>query len=113
MLVLAQCRRHRRNPHQRLDQPKTQVAGQNGASQGLADVTPEMNAYVSCGNINELVVAVDPYLAALAATGGVVGEFVNPKYADAGRTIASTPTIRRCIGPVWRMTPGRSMVVAT
>jgi glycine reductase len=32
-----------------------EVAGQNGASQGLADVTPEMNAYVSCGNINELV----------------------------------------------------------
>ena len=32
-----------------------EVAGQNGASQGLADVVPEMNAYVSCGNINELV----------------------------------------------------------
>ena len=32
-----------------------EVAGQNGASQGLADVTPEMTAYVSCGNINEVV----------------------------------------------------------
>lgn len=33
-----------------------EVAGQNGASQGLADVVPEMDAYVSCGNINEVVV---------------------------------------------------------
>lgn len=32
-----------------------EVAGQNGSSQGLADVVPEMDAYVSCGNINELV----------------------------------------------------------
>ena len=49
------------------------------------------------GNINELVVAVDPYLAALAATGGVVGEFVNPKYADAGRTAFKAPTRLECM----------------
>ncbi len=32
-----------------------EVSGQDGSSQGLADVVPEMNAYVSCGNINEVV----------------------------------------------------------
>ena len=39
----------------------------------------------------------DPYLAALAATGGVVGEFVNPKYADAGRTAFKAPTRLECM----------------
>ena len=33
-----------------------EVAGQDGSSQGLADVVREMDAYVSCGNINEVVV---------------------------------------------------------
>lgn len=33
-----------------------EVAGQDGSSQGLADVVPQMDAYVSCGNINEVVV---------------------------------------------------------
>ena len=34
------------------------------------------------GNINQLVVGMEPYLAALEASAGVVGEFVNPKYKD-------------------------------
>ena len=49
------------------------------------------------GNINELVVAMPPYLAALASCGGVVGEFVNPKYADATRTAFKAPTRLECM----------------
>lgn len=49
------------------------------------------------GNINQLVVAMDPYLAALEATGGVVAEFVNPKYADATRTAFKAPTRLECM----------------
>jgi UDP-sugar pyrophosphorylase len=32
------------------------------------------------GNINQLVVKLTSYLHQLEATGGVIGEFVNPKY---------------------------------
>jgi len=34
------------------------------------------------GNINELVLALEPYAKTLARTGGLTPEFVNPKYAD-------------------------------
>jgi UDP-sugar pyrophosphorylase len=34
------------------------------------------------GNINQIVLKLEPYCATLDRTGGVIGEFVNPKYAD-------------------------------
>jgi len=49
------------------------------------------------GNINQLVVRLGVYLAALEASQGVVGEFVNPKYADAGRTAFKAPTRLECL----------------
>jgi UDP-sugar pyrophosphorylase len=49
------------------------------------------------GNINQLVVRLSTYLKALDASGGVVGEFVNPKYADATRTAFKAPTRLECL----------------
>jgi UDP-sugar pyrophosphorylase len=43
------------------------------------------------GNTNTLVIAMAEYLEVLEASGGVIAEFVNPKYADAARTRFKTP----------------------
>ena len=43
------------------------------------------------GNINLLVIRLAPYLKVLEASGGVVAEFVNPKFADASRTTFKKP----------------------
>ena len=34
------------------------------------------------GNVNTLLLSLEPYAKALAATGGTMPEFVNPKYAN-------------------------------
>ncbi len=39
--------------------------------------------------------------------------FVDAGFVRRVPDAANSPKIRRCIGPVWRMTPGRSIVVAT
>jgi len=44
------------------------------------------------GNTNTLVVAMSAYLPTLAASEGIIAEFVNPKYADATRTTFKKPT---------------------
>ena len=49
------------------------------------------------GNINQLVARLPTYAAALAASRGVVGEFVNPKYANAARTAFKSPTRLECM----------------
>lgn len=65
---------------------------------GSADVDDPATGFSPFpGNINELVVAVDPYLRALAASGGVVGEFVNPKYTDGTRSAFKAPTRLECM----------------
>lgn len=65
---------------------------------GAADVDDPTTGYSPYpGNINELVVAVAPYLQALQASGGVVGEFVNPKYTDATRSAFKAPTRLECM----------------
>lgn len=43
------------------------------------------------GNINVLVLRVEPYLRVLEETAGVVGEFINPKFADLSRTVFKKP----------------------
>jgi UDP-sugar pyrophosphorylase len=43
------------------------------------------------GNINLLVVRLEPYLRVLESSGGVIAEFVNPKFADASRTRFKKP----------------------
>ena len=49
------------------------------------------------GNINQLLFALEPYVATLGKTHGVMGEFVNPKYADAARTVFKKPTRLECM----------------
>jgi UDP-sugar pyrophosphorylase len=49
------------------------------------------------GNINQLVLKLDSYVAELERHGGVIGEFVNPKYADATRTAFKAPTRLECM----------------
>lgn len=43
------------------------------------------------GNINLLIVRLEPYLRVLESSGGVIAEFVNPKFADASRTAFKKP----------------------
>jgi UDP-sugar pyrophosphorylase len=49
------------------------------------------------GNINQLVFAIPPYCEVLASTGGLVPEFVNPKYADAAKNRFKKPTRLECM----------------
>lgn len=49
------------------------------------------------GNINVLVFKLESYCAALDKTKGCVPEFVNPKYADASKTVFKTPTRLECM----------------
>lgn len=49
------------------------------------------------GNINQLLFALEPYCGVLERTGGVMGEFVNPKYKDATKTAFKKPTRLECM----------------
>jgi len=49
------------------------------------------------GNINQLVVRVDRYVAVLEASRGLVPEFVNPKYKDDTKTTFKKPTRLECM----------------
>ncbi|RYG63773.1 hypothetical protein EON64_15270, partial [archaeon] len=49
------------------------------------------------GNINQLVFELRPYTAVLEQTGGLMPEFVNPKYKDSSRTVFKKPTRLECM----------------
>lgn len=49
------------------------------------------------GNINQLVLALPAYAAELRRHGGVIAEFVNPKYADASRGAFRSSTRLECM----------------
>lgn len=49
------------------------------------------------GNINQLVLKLSSYVEQLGATGGVISEFVNPKYADASKTAFKSSTRLECM----------------
>lgn len=49
------------------------------------------------GNMNQLIFALEPYVSTLNKTGGVIPEFVNPKYADDSRTTFKSPTRLECM----------------
>jgi len=59
--------------------PGGDVAGENGFS-------------IFPGNINVLLVRAEPYVRVLKETRGIIAEFVNPKYTDAGRGSFKKPT---------------------
>lgn len=59
-------------------------------------------SHLSCwtklpGNINQLVLKLDSYCKELKDKGGVIAEFVNPKYADASRTTFKSSTRLECM----------------
>jgi UDP-sugar pyrophosphorylase len=49
------------------------------------------------GNINQLVLKLSSYVPQLAATGGNIIEFVNPKYKDASKTAFKSSTRLECM----------------
>ncbi|GLI66614.1 hypothetical protein VaNZ11_010538 [Volvox africanus] len=49
------------------------------------------------GNINQLVLKLSSYVPQLAATGGVISEFVNPKYKDSTKTAFKSSTRLECM----------------
>ena len=49
------------------------------------------------GNTNTLVFKIPEYVENLTRTGGVIPEFVNPKYADEARTTFKAPTRLECM----------------
>ena len=65
--------------------PKGDVAGPDGVTSPYP------------GNINQFVLKCKPYLATLQRTKGVMGEFVNPKYADAEKTTFKKPARLECM----------------
>ena len=55
------------------------------------DVPDENGRSLFPGNVNLLVIRMQPYLRVLEASGGIIAEFVNPKFADASRTTFKKP----------------------
>ncbi|CAK7346901.1 unnamed protein product [Dovyalis caffra] len=49
------------------------------------------------GNINQLIMELDPYIEELKKTGGAIKEFVNPKYKDSSRTSFKSSTRLECM----------------
>ena len=49
------------------------------------------------GNTNTLVFKIPEYVENLTRTGGVIPEFVNPKYADEARNTFKAPTRLECM----------------
>ena len=61
------------------------------------DVNDDTGYSAYPGNCNQLLVALGPYVATLESSGGVMVEFVNPKYADAARSAFKSPTRLECM----------------
>eukprot|EP00271_Cylindrocystis_brebissonii_P023199 TRINITY_DN947_c0_g2_i1.p1 TRINITY_DN947_c0_g2~~TRINITY_DN947_c0_g2_i1.p1 ORF type:complete len:631 (-),score=144.25 TRINITY_DN947_c0_g2_i1:449-2341(-) len=49
------------------------------------------------GNLNQLVLKLGPYVEELNRTGGLITEFVNPKYKDATKTVFKSATRLECM----------------
>ncbi|KAG1667267.1 hypothetical protein FOA52_012555 [Chlamydomonas sp. UWO 241] len=49
------------------------------------------------GNINQIVLKLESYVTQLERTGGVICEFVNPKYKDASKTVFKSSTRLECM----------------
>ena len=62
---------------------------------GVANVL--MLAPVCAGNINQLVLQLEPYVQQLRARRGLISEFVNPKYRDDARTAFKSATRLECM----------------
>lgn len=56
------------------------------------DIANERGHSIFPGNINVLVIGLETYRKVLKNSGGIIAEFVNPKYADKNRTTFQKPT---------------------
>jgi UDP-sugar pyrophosphorylase len=61
------------------------------------DVANEQGYSSFPGNTNTLLFKIPEYVQNLTKTGGVIPEFVNPKYANAERTLFKAPTRLECM----------------
>ena len=61
------------------------------------DVKNELGYSHFPGNTNTLVFKIPEYYENLTKTGGVIPEFVNPKYANAEKTVFKSPTRLECM----------------
>eukprot|EP00418_Pyrodinium_bahamense_P013529 CAMPEP_0179111318 /NCGR_PEP_ID=MMETSP0796-20121207/51989_1 /TAXON_ID=73915 /ORGANISM="Pyrodinium bahamense, Strain pbaha01" /LENGTH=608 /DNA_ID=CAMNT_0020809467 /DNA_START=41 /DNA_END=1867 /DNA_ORIENTATION=- len=68
----------------------------NGSPDGDVN-TPETGYSPYPGNINQLLFELKPFVAVLERTGGVMAEFVNPKYKDAAKMAFKKPTRLECM----------------
>ena len=61
------------------------------------DIKNELGYSHFPGNTNTLVFKIPEYFQKLSETGGVIPEFVNPKYANAEKTVFKSPTRLECM----------------
>eukprot|EP00388_Colpodella_angusta_P010980 GDKJ01028354.1.p1 GENE.GDKJ01028354.1~~GDKJ01028354.1.p1 ORF type:complete len:620 (+),score=192.87 GDKJ01028354.1:33-1892(+) len=68
-------------------------------SQGQADVAADKETGYSAfpGNTNSFIVNLKRYAEVLEETGGLLGEFVNPKYADETKEVFKSPVRLECL----------------
>ena len=64
---------------------------------GTGDVADDTGFSPYPGNINVLLFSLPRYSECLDSTGGVVPEFINPKWADSGRTAFKSSTRLECM----------------
>ncbi|KAJ4950375.1 hypothetical protein NE237_027207 [Protea cynaroides] len=64
---------------------------------GDGDVNCETGYSPFPGNINQLILELDPYIKELTKTGGAIEEFVNPKYKDSSKTSFKSSTRLECM----------------
>lgn len=66
-----------------------EYAGRDGRSQGLADVTPEADAVITCGNGNELITlpAMDRVIGSLESVETITGGFSGSMHEDGSITV--------------------------
>eukprot|EP00466_Bigelowiella_natans_P009006 jgi/Bigna1/37853/e_gw1.22.10.1 len=75
-----------------------QLEGLMKAAGFAGDVADEKTGFSPYpGNLNVLVFSIPEYAATLEKSGGMVPEFVNPKYKDAEKTIFKKPTRLECM----------------
>ena len=68
------------------------------SSDGSGDVNDPSTGFSPYpGNINQLIVKLEPYEKQLSKTGGAIDEFVNPKYKDSSKTTFKSPTRLECM----------------
>ena len=63
----------------------------------LGDIKNELGQSYFPGNTNTLVFKIPEYYDNLVKTGGVIPEFVNPKYANAEKTVFKSATRLECM----------------